>query len=47
MSPTMSPRMSKHRTLQVLRTERITPRMARITLGGAELDGYPEFAPDQ
>lgn len=36
-----------HRTLQVLRTERITPRMARITLGGDELAGYPSFGPDQ
>lgn len=36
-----------HRTLRVLRTERITPRMARITLGGEELAGYPGFGPDQ
>jgi NADPH-dependent ferric siderophore reductase len=36
-----------HRTLRVLRTERITPKMARITLGGDELSGYPDFGPDQ
>jgi NADPH-dependent ferric siderophore reductase len=36
-----------HRTLQVLRTERITPRMTRVTLGGDELSGYPEFGADQ
>lgn len=36
-----------HRTLRVLRTERLTPRMARITLGGDELSGYPAFGPDQ
>jgi NADPH-dependent ferric siderophore reductase len=36
-----------HRTLRVLRTERITPRMARVTLGGDELAGFPEFGPDQ
>jgi NADPH-dependent ferric siderophore reductase len=36
-----------HRTLEVLRTARLTPRMARVTLGGAELAGYPEFGPDQ
>jgi NADPH-dependent ferric siderophore reductase len=38
---------STHRTLRVLRTERITPKMARITLGGDELSGYPRFGPDQ
>jgi NADPH-dependent ferric siderophore reductase len=43
----MSSMSGSHRSLQVLRTERITPRMARVTLGGAELAGYPEFAPDQ
>jgi len=36
-----------HRTLRVLRTERLTPRMVRITLGGDELSGYPDFGPDQ
>lgn len=43
----MSGTGSTHRTLQVLRTERITPKMARITLGGSELSGYPDFGPDQ
>ncbi|WP_051580348.1 siderophore-interacting protein [Pseudonocardia acaciae] len=40
-------RHAAHRTLRVLRTERVTPRMARVTLGGEELAGYPPFAPDQ
>jgi NADPH-dependent ferric siderophore reductase len=38
---------SGHRTLRVLRTERVTPRMARVTLGGDELAGYPLHGPDQ
>jgi NADPH-dependent ferric siderophore reductase len=43
----MSERESGHRTLRVLRTERVTPRMARITLGGDELAGFPGHGPDQ
>ena len=39
--------ISRHRTLQVLRTERLTPRMARVTLGGEELAGFPAHGPDQ
>lgn len=39
--------MSAHRTLQVLRTQRITPKMARVTLGGEELTGFPGGGPDQ
>jgi len=39
--------MSGHRTLRVLRTERITPKMARVTLGGEELTGFPSGGPDQ
>jgi NADPH-dependent ferric siderophore reductase len=35
------------RTLQVRRTERITPRMVRVTLGGDELAGFPGDGPDQ
>lgn len=35
------------RTLQVHRTERITPRMVRVTLGGDELAGFPGDGPDQ
>jgi NADPH-dependent ferric siderophore reductase len=46
-SATDSSRHATHRTLRVLRTARITPRMARVTLGGEELAGYPRFAPDQ
>jgi NADPH-dependent ferric siderophore reductase len=40
-------RSGRHRTLRVLRTALVTPRMARITLGGDELAGYPDFAADQ
>jgi NADPH-dependent ferric siderophore reductase len=36
-----------HRTLRVLRTQRVTPRMARVTLGGDELAGFPGGGPDQ
>ncbi|GAA5157195.1 siderophore-interacting protein [Pseudonocardia eucalypti] len=36
-----------HRTLRVLRTRMVTPKMARVTLGGDELAGYPAFGPDQ
>lgn len=43
----MNERDSGHRTLRVLRTERVTPRMARITLGGEQLAGYPGHGPDQ
>lgn len=35
------------RTLRVLRTTRVTPRMVRVTLGGEELAGYPGHRPDQ
>jgi NADPH-dependent ferric siderophore reductase len=41
------PGRTGHRTLQVLRTQRITPRMARVTLGGEELAGFPGGGPDQ
>lgn len=34
------------RLLEVRRVERLTPGMARITLGGAELDGFRYGAPD-
>ena len=34
------------RTLDVLRVERLTPHMQRITLGGAELHGFLSAAPD-
>lgn len=43
----MSETAGGNRTLRVLRTARITPRMVRVTLGGEELVGYPEFAADQ
>ncbi len=36
-----------HRTLRVVRTQRVTPRMARVTLGGDELTGFPGHGPDQ
>ncbi|MDT7673431.1 MAG: hypothetical protein QOD82_1333 [Pseudonocardiales bacterium] len=36
-----------HRTLQVLRTHLVTPRMTRVTLGGDELAGFPGDGPDQ
>jgi NADPH-dependent ferric siderophore reductase len=42
-----APARTGHRTLQVLRTERITPRMVRVTLGGDELAGFPGDGPDQ
>jgi NADPH-dependent ferric siderophore reductase len=42
-----APARTGHRTLQVLRTELITPRMARVTLGGDELAGFPGDGPDQ
>ena len=42
-----TPARTGHRTLQVLRTERVTPRMARVTLGGDELAGFPGDGPDQ
>jgi len=42
-----SPARGAHRTLRVLRTARITPRMARVTLGGDELTGFPGYGPDQ
>jgi NADPH-dependent ferric siderophore reductase len=42
-----APARTGHRTLQVLRTERVTPRMARVTLGGDELAGFPGDGPDQ
>ena len=34
------------RTLEVLRVERLTPRMQRVTLGGAGLRGFHSAAPD-
>jgi len=34
------------RTLEVLRVERLTPHMQRITLGGPELRGFRSAAPD-
>lgn len=34
------------RTLRVLRTARITPKMVRVTLGGEELAGFPGHGPD-
>lgn len=34
------------RTLSVLRVERITPHMQRVTFGGAELQGFHTAAPD-
>lgn len=43
----MNEREGGHRTLRVLRTERLTPRMARVTLGGDELAGFPGHGPDQ
>lgn len=36
-----------HRTLRVLRTAAVTPRMTRVTLGGDELAGFPGDGPDQ
>jgi NADPH-dependent ferric siderophore reductase len=35
------------RLLQVRRSERITPRMIRVTLGGDELAGFPGDGPDR
>jgi NADPH-dependent ferric siderophore reductase len=42
-----APAHSGHRTLQVLRTHLVTPRMTRVTLGGDELAGFPGDGPDQ
>jgi NADPH-dependent ferric siderophore reductase len=42
-----APPRAGHRTLRVLRTARVTPRMARVTLGGEELAGFPGDGPDQ
>ncbi len=36
----------RRRTLQVLRTEALTPHMRRIVLGGPELEGFHSGAPD-
>lgn len=36
----------KRRRLDVLRVTDLTPKMRRITLGGAELDGFVSLAPD-
>lgn len=47
MMSRMSERESGHRTLRVLRTALVTPRMTRVTLGGEELAGFPEHGPDQ
>lgn len=35
------------RLLQVRRSEQITPRMVRVTLGGDELAGFPGIGPDR
>lgn len=35
------------RLLQVRRSERVTPRMIRVTLGGDELAGFPGDGPDR
>jgi NADPH-dependent ferric siderophore reductase len=35
------------RLLQVRRSERVTPRMIRVTLGGDELTGFPGDGPDR
>lgn len=35
------------RLLQVRRSERLTPRMVRVTLGGDELAGFPGDGPDR
>ncbi len=35
------------RLLQVRRSERLTPRMVRVTLGGDELSGFPGDGPDR
>ncbi|MFP5022815.1 siderophore-interacting protein [Pseudonocardia phyllosphaerae] len=35
------------RLLRVARTERVTPRMIRVTLTGDELDGFPGHGPDR
>lgn len=43
----MTERESGHRTLRVLRTCLVTPKMARVTLGGDELAGFPGHGPDQ
>ena len=45
-SPPQRPR-PRFRTLEVRRVERLTPRMTRVTFGGAELDGFEEPAPTQ
>jgi NADPH-dependent ferric siderophore reductase len=42
----MTPSMS-YASLHVTGTERITPRMVRITLGGEDLAGFTPVAPDQ
>jgi NADPH-dependent ferric siderophore reductase len=46
-SSAMSERESGHRTLRVVRTCRVTPKMTRVTLGGDELAGFPGHGPDQ
>jgi NADPH-dependent ferric siderophore reductase len=48
-SPTPAPAPTRpgHRTLRVLRTALVTPRMTRVTLGGDELAGFPGDGPDQ
>lgn len=35
------------RLLQVIRSVRLTPKMIRVTLGGAELAGFPGTGPDR
>lgn len=45
-TPPVRPR-PRFRTLEVRRVERLTPRMVRITLGGAELDGFDVPSPTQ
>ncbi|WP_254070257.1 siderophore-interacting protein [Acidisphaera sp. L21] len=36
----------RRRLVQVVRVEQLSPRMRRITFGGAELDGFTTLAPD-
>ncbi len=45
-TPPSRPR-PRFRTLEVRRVDRLTPRMLRVTLGGAELDGFDQPTPTQ
>lgn len=40
------PSAYKHRPLEVIRRQQITPRMVRVTLGGAAMDEIKSMAPD-